>query len=224
MNPDSCTFDNATLHYFHVNGRAAYIRALLHYKGVQYTEKKYNHEEWFSGIKKSGDYEYEQMPMFECCGMKMVQTGAILLFLARKFNMLGSTLEQEYVNYNILYSLEDILPAFVPAVYARTEEGVAQMESKKKEFLETKIPLFLEAFERRLLNNGGKHLVGDSFSLADLLLTVMLHVIFRHPSRRDSWEPILSKYAPSLAQVTQNFENNELAGYFANAYNNEVPH
>jgi glutathione S-transferase len=179
-------------------------------------------EEW-AGIKRGGDFEYEQMPMLECCGEKMVQSGAIILFLARKFDLLGSSLSEEYANYNILYSLEDILPTFAAAVFARTEEGLSQMESKKKEFLEIKVPLFLGAYERRLVKNGGKHLVGNSFSLADLLITVLVHLVFRHPLRRDSWESHLLQYAPTLAQATESFTNNELAGYFAKGFISQAP-
>lgn len=51
--------------YFHGNGRAAVIRAILYSQKVEFEDKKLQFEEW-GQVKKSGNFEFEQIPQLDC--------------------------------------------------------------------------------------------------------------------------------------------------------------
>ncbi len=218
-NWDTC---GAKLEYFGLNGKAALIRAILYYKGVPFTDVRHTLEEW-GALKKSGNYEFEQLPAFECNGKRMFQSGAITLWLARQFDLLGSNSNEEYLHISLLFSLDDFLPKVIPAIFALTEEGRAQMETKRIEFFNVHAGHFLKIFENRFLQNNGEYAVGNKFGLSDVLFTVALHNIFKSAARKDTWEPLLNENAPNLAKHIQKISENELAPYFAKGFINDVP-
>ena len=217
-----CDFKDVKVEYFGINGRAAIIRALLYWKQVPFTDVKHTFEDW-AKLKKSGDYEFEQLPSLECCGKRYSQSGSIILFLARRMNLLGSTPEEEYLQTSLLYSLEDVIPKFVPAFLAMAAGGEENMIIKRKEFVDVAAPFFLKVHENRFKKYGGKYVVGDSFSLADIILTVMITNIFKTPSRIEVMEPILNEIAPTLAKHIANIAKNELAEYFAKGFIEQAP-
>ncbi len=47
---------NAKIEYFPLNGRAAIIKAILHYKNLPFTDTVITFEDW-GNHKKSGNYE-----------------------------------------------------------------------------------------------------------------------------------------------------------------------
>jgi glutathione S-transferase len=213
---------NAKVEYFPFNGRAVVIRAILHYNKVPYTEEMTTFEDW-PKIKKSGKYEFEQLPAFEFKGERFFQTGAIILMLSRNFNLLGSNLYENYLHESLLFSFDDFTTKISPALIAFTPEGKAQMETKKKELLEIHAPFFLSKYEERFKKYGGKYAVGDSFSLSDIIYTAFFTFIFKHPTRKDEFEPVLIKNAPTLNKHIENVAQNELAEFFAKGYISQSP-
>ena len=161
--------------------------------------------------------------MFESHGLKMVQSNAIVLTLAREFGLMGNSLQEEYFINSLLFSIEDLLPKFIPAVFGMNPEAIAAMPQKTKEFLEVHVPFFLQKVEARFKQYGGKYFIRDNFTLADLIITYMLNNIFRVPSRRETWEQVLLDNAPTLAAHIENIAKNELAGFYANGFINDVP-
>lgn len=216
------TGEDFKLHYFNVNGRAAVIRALLSWKKVNWENKLYSFEDW-AKVKKSGDFEFEQIPMLEWKDLKLVQSSAIILTLAKLFGLSGSTDEEEYLHTSIISVMEDIIPKFTPAVFPMTEQAKANQEASKKDFLEVHAPFYLSRFEARYKKHGGKYFVGDKLSVSDFALTVYLHVIFRTPSRKETWEPVLLEHAPSLAKLTESIAQNELSEYFSKYFIKDAP-
>jgi hypothetical protein len=74
MKSDSCIdwkTSNARLEYFGVNGRAGLIRSILYWKGVPFEDFKIEYSDWWGSLKKSGNYEFEQLPAFEFNGNRM---------------------------------------------------------------------------------------------------------------------------------------------------------
>ena len=203
---------NVKVEYFGANGKGAVIRALLWSNNVTYEDVKYSFEEW-GKIKKSGNYEFEQLPAFEYNGKRMFQSAAICNFLSRKFNLLGKTLDDEYLHLSVLCSIDDANPKFYPGYFAMTPEGQAQMEDKRKEWKEVHAPHFLKIWEKRFNAHAGKYCVGDNFGLADIVMTVILTNWFKTGSRKDA-EPILNEFAPNLAKHIANVAKNELAIFF----------
>jgi glutathione S-transferase len=212
----SNSLQNVKIEYFAVNGKAALTRALLHWKQVPFVDTKYSFEEW-GKLKKNGDYEFEQLPALESNGKRYFQSGAIVLFLAKQFGLLGSNADEEYLHTSILYSMEDITPKMYPAFYAQTEEAKLQQEAKRKEFAEVHCPFYLKRCEARFVKYGGKYAVGDTFSLSDFIYTVFLTIVFKNDTRPE-FLPILLENAPTLSKHIENVAKNELAEFFEKGY------
>lgn len=205
------------LHYFGINARASSIRAILHYKKVKFEDKRYDFESW-GGLKKSGEFEFEQIPMLEIGGKKLVQSIPICLYLSRVHKLLGSTLYEEYLITSLLSHFEDLFQKLIPVLFPRTDEQKANIEKNTQELFNVTLPFFLKRFEKRLIENGKAYMVGDKFSLADIFSCVTLYSLFRNPNRRAQWEPIFIENAPNLNKLVDRIHQNELAGYFAQGY------
>ncbi|KAG8581850.1 hypothetical protein GDO81_007828 [Engystomops pustulosus] len=82
------------LHYFMGRGRAEAIRILLGAAGVEFEEKFYKTKEEYDKLVQSGDLLFQQVPMLEIDGMKLVQTRAILSYIAGKYNLYGADLKE----------------------------------------------------------------------------------------------------------------------------------
>jgi glutathione S-transferase len=210
------------LHYFGVNARGGIIRAILYYTKTPFEDVKYTFESW-AGVKNSGDFEFNQLPMLESNGLKMIQSGAIILELANEFNLLGSNAQERYLNTSLLFNLEDVLPKLVPAVFGMSSEAIANMPVKAKEFLEVHSPAFLTKYEERFKKYGGKYAIGDNFSLSDIIYTFIIQSVYRNSMRKDTWEPVLLQYAPTLAAHATKIAENELAEYFQKGYVDNCP-
>jgi glutathione S-transferase len=89
----ACTFSPpAVLHYFDGRGRAEPIRWMLEETGTSYIENVIKCKDDMSRLRGSGKLMYNQVPMLEIDGLSIVQTDAILRYLARKHQMLGHDL------------------------------------------------------------------------------------------------------------------------------------
>jgi glutathione S-transferase len=212
---------NIRLHYFGLNARASFIRAILHYKQLDFEDKRYDFQAWGS-LKKSGDFEFEQMPMLEIDGHKLSQTSAICFYLARKYDLLGSNLYEEYLVNSLLGSYEDYIPKLVPILFPRTEEQKANLDKNTQDFLNVNAPFFLKRWEARFNANGKDYMVGDRFSLADIFICVNLFISFKQPNRKEIWEPVLNEHAPNLSKHVDKIVQNELSNYFAKGYISEA--
>jgi len=208
------------LHYFGINGRAASIRAILHSQNVQFNDVKYTFESW-ANVKKSGDFEFEQMPMLEVGGKKLSQSFAICLYLSRLYNLLGSSLYEEYLINSLLCSFDDIYPSLVEIMLPKNEEQKANIATTINNFLTIIAPFFLKIWEARYNSNGTNYMVGKGFTLADIFITVNLYLIFKHPSRIATWESVLNENAPNLSKLVERISKKELASYFKNGFISE---
>jgi hypothetical protein len=97
------------LYYFGVNVKAANIRAILTYVKANWENSIIAAEDW-PALKASGKFEFGQLPGLEVNsnGRILSQAIAIEHYLARQFNLLGKTPEDEYEVLSLLASREDI--------------------------------------------------------------------------------------------------------------------
>ncbi|XP_015267786.1 PREDICTED: glutathione S-transferase-like [Gekko japonicus] len=84
------------LHYFSGRGRMESIRWLLAAAGVEYEEEFIKEkEDWgCEKLRKDGSLLFQQVPMVEIDGMKMVQCRAILNYIAAKYKLCGKDLKE----------------------------------------------------------------------------------------------------------------------------------
>jgi len=203
---------NISLHYFQINGKAAIARALLSYGKTEYTNKMYTFEEWPSSKSL---FEYGQLPVLEVDGNQYSQSIAIYLYLAKKFNLLGNSAEDLHAITNLLCSSDDLAPKLSPVLFPRTDEQKEKLEENTKVFLEFVAPV-LRAYEQRAVKNGGKYMVGDGFTLADVYVAVMYKQVFGHVLRESTFLPVLKENAPTVLAIAQSVESNELSSFFNN--------
>ncbi|KAG8189607.1 hypothetical protein JTE90_018963 [Oedothorax gibbosus] len=86
------------LGYWELRGRAEPIRYLLHYKGIDFEEKKYvlgNSDAWFKEDKFNLGLDFPNLPYYiDGPSVKLTQTLAILRYLGRKYGLHGNSEQQ----------------------------------------------------------------------------------------------------------------------------------
>ncbi|KAL4675833.1 hypothetical protein H8959_009978 [Pygathrix nigripes] len=94
------------LHYYNARGRMESIRWLLAAAGVEFEEKFLKSAEDLDKLRNDGCLMFQQVPMVEIDGMKLVQTRAILNYIASKYNLYGKDIKER-----ALYGIFSVLPS-----------------------------------------------------------------------------------------------------------------
>jgi len=166
----SSTGKTAELLYFNSRGFAEITRLALTVTGIEYHETDMATREDFVALLP--ELLFGQLPLLRIDGLNIVQSGAIVRYVARKGKLLGSN---------------DLETARIEMIYEGTRDfnGVFRMgwvpisdEDLKKEIEDKAFPRYLPVFNKLLSNSSSGFLVGDSLSLADLgLLEVLLFIV-----------------------------------------------
>ncbi|EGW04470.1 Glutathione S-transferase A6 [Cricetulus griseus] len=82
------------LHYFDGGGRMEPVRWLLAAAGVEFEEKFLKTRDDLARLRNDGSLMFQQVPMVEIDGMKLVQTRAILNYIASKYNLYGKDMKE----------------------------------------------------------------------------------------------------------------------------------
>uniref|UniRef100_A0A1I7RIW3 glutathione transferase n=1 Tax=Bursaphelenchus xylophilus TaxID=6326 RepID=A0A1I7RIW3_BURXY len=162
------------LHYFAARHRAEAIRLMFHYNGTKFEDIRYDLEKWTS-VKPT--VPFGRLPMLEVDNNKIVQSTAIMRFLARRFGLSGATVfDQARADEacDVILDFDDQIAEFIEIVakFRAGDEKTAQ-----KEILEPAVDRFFPIFRKFLNENqgtfiAGKRLTYPDFYLADLLFTV----------------------------------------------------
>uniref|UniRef100_A0A2K6K2S6 glutathione transferase n=1 Tax=Rhinopithecus bieti TaxID=61621 RepID=A0A2K6K2S6_RHIBE len=88
------TTEKPKLHYLNARGRMESIRWLLAAAGVEFEEKFLESAEDLDKLRNDGSLLFQQVPMVEIDGMKLVQTRAILNYIASKYNLYGKDIKE----------------------------------------------------------------------------------------------------------------------------------
>lgn len=207
-----------TLHYFQAHGRAEAIRMLLKGAGVEFEDRQHTREEW-PGLKFSGDFEFEQMPMLEIDGHKLVQTRSIERYIAQK---------------NGLYPSDPYLAYLVESLIDLKDDAVFQIakfkfllndEAGLLNYFQNEFPKYLQKIQKRLeANHGGEgFFVGETATVADYSIFQMLHDFLLKDSKKDHGEALLTSAAPKLKEFADRFVagNEHLRNYLASRVERE---
>ncbi|KAK7930777.1 hypothetical protein WMY93_007172 [Mugilogobius chulae] len=111
---------------------------------------------------------FQQVPLVEMDGMKLVQTKAILQYIAEKYHLHGKDLKEKVIGIIDLMEMMMILPF--------AGDPKAKLENIEKKSIERYLPVFEKA-----LAGGQNYLVGGKMTFADVLLlecTLMLEEKF----------------------------------------------
>ncbi|KAK9963940.1 hypothetical protein ABG768_005155 [Culter alburnus] len=118
---------------------------------------------------------FQQVPLVEIDGMQLVQTKAILNYIAGKYNLYGKDLKERALIDMYSEGMIELMDLIIMSVFAPPENKQKQLtniEQKAKE-------RFLPVFEKGLANSD--FLVGNQLSRADIHLleaTLMLQELF----------------------------------------------
>ncbi|XP_068926699.1 glutathione S-transferase A4-like [Petaurus breviceps papuanus] len=159
------------LYYFDGRGRMESVRWLLAAAGVEYEEVLFKTAEEFENLIKGGNLMYQQVPMVEIDGMHLVQTRAILKYIAAKYNLYGKDLKERALIDMYVEGMRDLNDMIMSFPFSLPEE-------KQKIFnyiLERATQRFFPVYEKALKYHGNNYLVGNQLSWADVqLLEVIL--------------------------------------------------
>ncbi|NXJ86002.1 GSTA1 transferase, partial [Trogon melanurus] len=159
------------LHYFNGRGRMEPIRWLLAAAGVEFEECFMEKKDDLLKLRKDGALLFEQVPMVEIDGMKLVQTRAICNYIASKYNLYGKDLKERalidmYVE--AMMDLNELLMAYPYQPADKKEQHFANMLDKATN-------RYFPVFEKVLKDHGQDYLVGNRFSRVDVqLLEIIL--------------------------------------------------
>ena len=91
--------------YTFESNSAGGIMAILLYVKANFKVKKLDVDEW--DVKKN-KFEYEALPIIKINKVQYTHEIPIILYLGKKYNLLGDDVENEYLCSNILYAINEL--------------------------------------------------------------------------------------------------------------------
>nr|XP_046258692.1 glutathione S-transferase A4-like [Scatophagus argus] len=161
------------LHYFNGRGKMESIRWLLTVAEVEFDEMYLTTRDQYEKLLSDGALMFQQVPLVEIDGMKLIQTKAILKYIAEKYNLYGKDIKDRVMINMYSEGLMDLMEMIM--ILPFTQDPKPKLDnilSKAKE-------RYLPVFEKVL--SGSIYLVGGKLSCADVQLlecTLMLEEKF----------------------------------------------
>uniref|UniRef100_A0A8C9Q9A7 glutathione transferase n=1 Tax=Spermophilus dauricus TaxID=99837 RepID=A0A8C9Q9A7_SPEDA len=147
------------LHYPNGRGRMESVRWVLAAAGVEISS---NSEFLFSG----NHLLFQQVPMVEIDGMKLVQTRCILHYIAEKHHLFGKDLKERTLIDMYVEGTLDLLELLIMHPFLKPEDQQKEVVNMAQKAIIRYFPVF----EKVLRNHGQNFLVGNQLSLADVIL------------------------------------------------------
>ncbi|XP_039913795.1 glutathione S-transferase-like [Hirundo rustica] len=172
------------LYYFNGRGRMEPIRWLLAAAGVEFEESYLEKNEDLIKLRNDGSLLFQQVPMVEMDGMKLVQTRAIANYIATKYNLYGKDLKERVLIDMYVEGMFDLNELLM-------KHGYLPAHERKQDFanmIDKTENRYFPVFEKVLKDHGKDFLVGNQLSRADVqLLEIILMA--------EEWKPdILAKF------------------------------
>jgi glutathione S-transferase len=173
-----------TLIYLPLRGRAELIRLVLAETGVDYDEHtvtsktppKNGRPTDFAELKATDHLPFQALPVWEePDGFRLAQSLAIIRYLSKPHGLLGSTAREEAQVDQMLGVFDDVRPEIRKLMVVAPEQRAAT----RAELRDSTLPRWLKNLDRLLSANrdGTGHLVGASFTVADLALWYLLELM-----------------------------------------------
>ncbi|KAM7337265.1 hypothetical protein ACRRTK_003384 [Alexandromys fortis] len=161
------------LHYWDTRGKMECIRWLLAAAGVEFEEKFIEVPADIEKLIKDGSLMFQQAPMVEIDGMKLVQTRAILNYIATKYNLYGKDAKERALIDMYTEGILDLTEMMLQVVISPPDQREAKISLLKEKTKNRYLP----AYEKVLKSHGQDYLVGNRLTRVDIhLLEVLLYV------------------------------------------------
>ena len=205
--------DKYILYYFNVNARGCMARALLSYVKANWENKVLEYNDFLQNYKQKKEFcEYGQLPILEYKGKYYSQSMAIILFLAKKYNLMGDNEDEEFEINNLLCSFEDIFPL------------IHDQNQDKKDAKYKKVRKYFKIYEDKYLNhvkeNNGKkyYFANDKFTLADIYFGALIYSMLNSLKEID-----MEKEFPELKKLLDFYKSdNALKEFYEKYYINSI--
>ncbi len=164
----------ATLYYFAGRGLADQIRWLMAYTEVSFTQRVVGTRQRFLNLKDSGQLPFGQLPMLQIDGVEIVQSQAIIRYIARRANLTGKDAKDEIACDMLAETAFDLLKLMTPFPFLRGTPAEAEQKAnarKKWEEQGSRLEMYIE---RNTKKGKGAYLVGNSVTYADVLVAHVL--------------------------------------------------
>nr|XP_036858976.1 glutathione S-transferase A2 [Manis javanica] len=185
-----------TLHYFNGRGRMESIGWLLAAAGVEFEEKFIETPEDLDKLRNDGSLMFQQVPMVEIDGMKLVQTRAILNYIATKYNLYGKDIKERAFIDMYAEGIADINEMIMLLPICPPNEKDAKIAQIKEKTTNRYLPVF----ENVLKSHGQDYLVGNRLSKADVHLVELLYYV-------EEFDPSLLVGFPLLKALKSRISN-----------------
>ncbi|XP_049750281.1 glutathione S-transferase A1 isoform X1 [Elephas maximus indicus] len=116
---------------------------------------------------------FQQVPMVEIDGMKLVQTRAILNYIATKYNLYGKDIKERALIDMYVEGVADLGEMILLLPVAPPGEKDAKLALIKEKTTNRYFP----AFEKVLKSHGQDYLVGNKLSRADIHLVELIYYV-----------------------------------------------
>ncbi|XP_001108174.3 glutathione S-transferase A5 isoform X1 [Macaca mulatta] len=185
------------LHYLNTRGRMEPIRWLLAAAGVEFEEKFLESAEDLDKLRNDGSLLFQQVPMVEIDGMKLVQTRAILNYIASKYNLYGKDIKERALIDMYTEGIVDLTEMVLLLITCQPEERDAKTALVKEKIQNRYFP----AFEKVLKSHGQDYLVGNKLSRADIHLVELLYYVEELDSSLISSFPLLKALKTRISNL-----------------------
>ena len=169
--------------YTFESNSAGGIICVLIYAKAQFIIKKLDVEDW--DLKKQ-KFDYEALPIIKINKVQYTHEIPIILYLGRKYNLLGDSKEDIYIITNLLYSIFDLKEKILPAFLPESKEEYENQQINIDKLLYESIPSFLKKYpcNSHLELQGYRRRNGKSVILP-YLLKILITV--SEPQRQTPW-------------------------------------
>ncbi|XP_027379955.1 glutathione S-transferase A4 isoform X1 [Bos indicus x Bos taurus] len=140
---------------------------------------------------------FQQVPMVEIDGMKLVQTRSILHYIADKHHLFGKDLKERTLIDMYVEGTLDLLELLIMHPFLKPDDQqkeVANMAQKA-------IIRYFPVFEKVLRGHGQRFLVGNQLSLADIILLQTILALEEKIPNILSAFPHLQEYTVKISNI-----------------------
>ncbi|CAH2248682.1 glutathione S-transferase 3 [Pelobates cultripes] len=185
------------LYYFNGRGKMESIRWLLATVGVEFEEVFLEKREQYEALLKERALLFQQVPMVEIDGMKLVQSKAILQYIARKHNLYGKDLKESVLIDMYVEGTTDLMELFMSHPFLLPEDKEKNIEL----IIEKAKKRYFPVYEKVLQDHGENFLVGNKLSSADVQLLEAILMVEEKSADILSEFPLLQAFKERISKI-----------------------
>uniref|UniRef100_A0A914N768 glutathione transferase n=1 Tax=Meloidogyne incognita TaxID=6306 RepID=A0A914N768_MELIC len=152
------------LHYFDLPAKGEPIRLLFNYKGQPFEDYRIKIEDWPT-IKSK--YPFGQLPLLEVDGKQLAQTGAIMQFLGKKFDLAGKNEWEEAKAMEIFFLYDEMRVPIGPYIGVKFGFSEGNLEQLRKDVFLPAIERYFPLYEKRLEESNSGFILPSGLSFVD---------------------------------------------------------